>query len=639
MATVARVDREPSEQAVHASEEDSVRAILDELPVKLAIAASDGRIEHLNRAAREALGVGVETLRELGWQTAAPEFQAKIVADRWVSGVQSGEPFAAEQQYLCADGKYRWWRSDARPVKDRFGMVVRWYVALTDISTPGSFVFEAPPAGGAAEPYREILDVVPAILWCAAADGKLIYTNRLTKDYTGVTAEQLAKENFIFIHPDDVPNVSAAWWHSLATGEPYRAEHRMRGVDGTYKWFAVGANPVRDEKGRILKWFGCTLEIDELKTAQAALRQNEERLKLIVNTIPIAVWAAGADGKLTFNSDHVCKYFGMTAHDGSDWNRTRSVHPDDLDYVGRSWAKAVASGEPYRTRIRLRRADGVYRWFDSRADPLRDEHGNITGWYGANIDIDDSKKLEAEAREARRRLEQAARIATVAELSASIAHEIKQPLTAIVGNGHACQLWLSTDPPNSERARLLAERIIRDGMAAADIVERIRSLFKRAVPTMAVLDINGVIKDILEMLKDSAAKEGISVKAELATPLRPVRADRVQIQQVLSNLAQNAVDAMTAVVGRPKELVFRSHSSGEQTVVVEVCDRGCGLESTERVFESFFTTKPNGMGMGLAICRSIVEAHGGKLWASLNPSHGTTFSFSLPARLSITSDE
>jgi PAS domain S-box-containing protein len=631
MATVAIVDHEPAKQAVYASEQDSVRAILDELPVKLAIAASDGRIEHLNRAARDALGVSVEKLRELGWQSAVPPFQSKTVADRWRSGVESGEPFSGEYQYLCADGKYLWWRMDAQPVRDRAGTLVRWYVALTDISTPGSFAFEAPPAGGAADHYREILDVVPAILWCAGTDGKLIYTNRATRDYSGVTAEQLAKENFVFIHPDDVPHVSATWWHSLATGEPYRVESRMRAVDGTYKWSQVRANPAHDEQGRIKGWFGCTIDIDDLKTAQAALRQSEERLRLIVNTIPIAVWAAGPDGKLTFNSDHVCRYFGMTAHDGSDWNRTLSVHPDDLDYVSRTWANSVATGEPYRAQIRLRRADGVYRWFDSRADPLRDEHGHVTGWYGANIDIDDRKRLEAEAREARRRFEQAARIATVAELSASIAHEIKQPLTAIVGNGHACQMWLSTDPPNSERARLLAERIIRDGMAAADIVERIRSLFKRAVPTMAVLDVNGVIKDMLEMLKDSAGKEGISVKAELATPLRPVRADRVQIQQVLSNLAQNAVDAMAEVVGRPRELVFRSRSSDDHVVLVEVCDSGCGLESPERVFESFFTTKPNGMGMGLAICRSIIEAHGGKLRASANPTHGTTFSFTLPA--------
>src|SRR5215469_8036169 len=177
MATTAIFDQGPAGRAVEFSEE-SACAILEELPVKLAIAASDGRVEHLNRAARDALGVSAETLRELGWQSAVPAFQAKVVADRWLSGVQSGEPFTAEAQYLCADGKYRWWRSDAQPVKDRAGKVVRWYVALTDISTPGSFAFEAPPAGGAAEPYREILDVVPAVLWCAAADGKLVYTNR-----------------------------------------------------------------------------------------------------------------------------------------------------------------------------------------------------------------------------------------------------------------------------------------------------------------------------------------------------------------------------------------------------------------------------------------------------------------------------
>jgi hypothetical protein len=256
----------------------------------------------------------------------------------------------------------------------------------------------------------------------------------------------------------------------------------------------------------------------------------------------------------------------------------------------------------------------------------------MTRWYGLLIDIDERKNTEEALRSTQARLSRASQIAAVGELAASIAHEVNQPLSAVVANGHACLRWLLAQPPNLGKAHEAAERIVRDGKEAGEVVRRVRALFKRAAIERTPLNINEVISEVLRLLRGEPHRKGVAVETSLEEDLPLVVADRVQLQQLLLNLLSNGLDAMDGFVDRPKKLSIRSKTHCPDAVLVEVRDFGVGPANPDQVFDAFFTTKENGMGMGLAICRSIVEAHEGRLWASSEEAPGTTFSFTLPVK-------
>jgi signal transduction histidine kinase len=253
----------------------------------------------------------------------------------------------------------------------------------------------------------------------------------------------------------------------------------------------------------------------------------------------------------------------------------------------------------------------------------------VMQFFGLDVDIDDTEKLAETLRDAQEKLAQASRIAAVAELSASIAHELNQPLQAVIAHGRSCARWLSANPPNLDEARLSAEHVVRDGNAAADVVSRIRALFKHTTPEMVDLDINKLVLQVCTLMADDIQRNAISLETTLAEDVPKIPADAVQIQQVLVNLVRNAIEALAATAERPKLLLIRSHRDG-QRVVIDVEDRGTGIADFEKTFEPFFTTKQTGMGIGLAICRTIIEAHAGFIWAVSNETRGVTFSFSLP---------
>jgi C4-dicarboxylate-specific signal transduction histidine kinase len=311
------------------------------------------------------------------------------------------------------------------------------------------------------------------------------------------------------------------------------------------------------------------------------------------------------------------------------------VHPDEAAELLAAVRRSVATGEGYSMKYRLRGPEGVYRWVDTRAEPVRHRDGTIAQWYVVSLDVEDQMRAEdalleqqRELRMAQERLTRASQAASLAELSASIAHEVNQPLAAVVANAHACQRWLASDPPNLERAQTTVERIIRDANAAADVVGRIRALFKQNVSARSGSSLASVITDAKRWVSDLALRHGVMLEVRIEPGVPPVAIDQVQMQQVVINLMRNAVEAMAGSPGA-RTLSVRASADGN-VARIEVRDTGRGLEDANKVFDPFFTTKENGMGMGLAISRSIVESHGGRLWAEQNDDGGATFVFTLP---------
>lgn len=479
-------------------------------------------------------------------------------------------------------------------------------------------------------PFREMVDMMPALAWSSRSDGAADYFNRGWLEYTGLRADQALEWGWTAaIHPDDLESLLSHWRSVLATGGLAQIEARLRRSDGAYRWFLFRAQASPGGSGGDTRWFGTNIDIDDRKRAEVALAASESQLRLLVDTIPGLVSTMNANGDLETVNRQVVEYLGKSSSELQDWAFIGTVHQDDVAGVVARWRRSVATGEPYEIEHRIRRADGVFRWFHVRGVPLRDDAGHILRWYVLLTDVDDIRRTRLELDETREKLSRASRAATIAELSASIAHEINQPLAAIVTNGEAGKAWLANRPPEIERANASFERIVRDGHAAAEIVRNIKGLFKHAPPTKALSDLNHLLTETLRLAADDLREHGIVVSTSLADGLPAVAVDRTQIQHAVLNLVHNGIEAMQGIDDGARALAVRSGQKGRD-VVIEIADRGCGVAEPRVVFDPFFTTKSSGMGMGLAITRSIVEGHGGRISCTPN-GHGTTFTFTLPS--------
>jgi signal transduction histidine kinase len=437
--------------------------------------------------------------------------------------------------------------------------------------------------------------------------------------------------------------VTEVFTRCLATGESFAMRYRLRRWDGAYRWMSGRAEPLRDQDGNIVQWFGLCHDIDDQMNAEQALRRSERQLQQMIDAVPVRIWSITPEGgPIYFNKRYqdylrsVVANFDALDEQGIERFVQELIHPEDAAGVMRTLENCFQIGFGSVMRFRWREKDGIYRWAECRVEPRRDQDGKIAQWYGVSIDIDDEVRAQEALRRASDKLAQATQAASLAELSASIAHEVNQPLAAIVANSHACHRWLSADPPNVERAIVTAERITRDANAAADIVNRIRALFRHAPQARAQEDVNRLITEVCRLMANETATKKISIKTDLTANLPPLPLDRVQVQQVFLNLIRNGIEAMDEAVDGARALEIHSSRDGRDAIRIEVRDAGPGIKNSDRLFEPFFTTKEHGMGMGLAICRSIVESHGGRLWAEKNEPQGSTFIFTLPVRAEAT---
>lgn len=375
-----------------------------------------------------------------------------------------------------------------------------------------------------------------------------------------------------------------------------------------------------------------------LKNSRQSFKEIQElkdQLGLVMDTIPGFVWSALPDGSAEFLNAQWLEYTGLTLKEGLDWDNKIDIHPEDRARFMTEWTAALTRGKPLETEARLRRSDGKYRWLLIRAVPLRDAAGNVVKWYGTNIDIEDRKQAEEALHKSQAELAHITRVLTMGELTASIAHEINQPLAAIVNNANACLRWLAGDVPNIYEAREAAGRIVRDGTRAGEVITRIRAFLRKTEEAKTLLDINQSIQEVANLMSNAALRNGVNLKLDLAGEVPEVLGDRVQLQQVLLNLVMNGIEATVLLPRGSRELLISSCGAGESgQVTVGVTDSGGGINEQEmdKVFDAFYTTKPQGMGMGLAISRSIIENHGGRLRAiQKNGGTGTTFQFTLPS--------
>ncbi len=615
--------RTPVDVAVHpAQHELTFRQMVDGISALVAVLTPDGAVEFVNRQVLDYFGKTLEELKAWTSTDAVhPEDRAAAIAV-WTRSVETGQPYDIELRQRRADGIYRWFHVQGLPVRDAQGHIIRWCVLQTDIEDRK----HAEAAQHETErELRELVDNVPGMIAVANAQGHSEYVNKRAIDYLDTTIEEFRARPMDTVHPEDQELLRNEWLRCNASGQPLDLVHRVRRFDEVYRWVHVRGEPLLDDQGRIVRWYYVFTDIDDQRRAEEALRQSEQHLRLVVETIPALVARSTAQGRLEYVNRRVVDYLGKDLGEIG----IRALHPDDRRARGLKWRHAWKTGDPWEDTFRLRRADGAYRWFYGRFEPVLDPAGRVVCWYSVNIDINDTREMEEILRSTRRKLSAVMQVATVAELSASIAHEINQPLASVVTNAHAAQTWLSHDPPNLERAQATLERIVRDGHSAADVVSRIRALFKEAAPVKALVDMNQIVAEVLRVLSDELRDNNIIVETDLDGDVPMVEADHVHLQQTLINLVHNAAEAMHGVTDRAKALLVRSRRQGRE-LLIQVRDRGVGIQDVTVIFEPFFTTKESGMGMGLAICRSIVEAHGGRIWATANEDAGMTFSFTLP---------
>jgi len=611
-------------------------------------AYADGRLRFLNPKALDYIGVTAEEMSELSkiddhswWSKFVHPDDVEGCIERWRHSLATGEPIFEEQRVRRHDGTYRWLRDAAIASRDENGKIVAWFATTVDIDDQRKA--EA-ALRDSQNQLQRLIDTVPALIWCARPGGLPSYVNRQLMDWTGLAlqsdgaseADQFFTAILDTIHPEDREQWQTQLGESFVNGQGFALTYRQRRHDGVYRWIDGKAEPLRDADGKIVQWYGVCLDINDQVEAIESARRSENELRLLVDTVPSLIWLMKPDGMPYYFNKRFVEWAGPSLAnaicEGDSSVLADFVHPDDRVTVDSAVRRTIAAGEPLSHMGRLKRKDGQYRWMQSRVEPFRDESGNIIRWYGVNLDVDDEVRAQESLRRSDERLARALRAASLSELSVSIAHELNQPLQALVANSHAFKRWLDANPPNLERANRTAEWIVRDADAAAQVVGRIRALFGKAVFPRHKVDLNVLVTEVRDLIADKLVSDKVKIKLDLAKSLPATSADRVQLEQVLLNLLRNAAEAMQGLDPKDQIITVSTRVVDGDSIEVSVRDRGAGIIETDKIFEPFFTTKPDGMGMGLAICRSIMEAHQGKLKATSPKDGGAAVAFCLPIR-------
>jgi PAS domain S-box-containing protein len=750
-----------------------LQASLNVLPAYTWYAAPSGGLTFVNKRTADYLGLPKDHPLRFGiddgvqWDAHIPFLHPddqEGAREAWPVNIRTGEASEFSFRVRNAQGGYRWFLSRVEPLRASDGTLLLWVGVNLDIE---ELKCAEQALRDSEYKLRQIIDTVPSLFWSAGPDGEPTHVSQRLLDYSGMRLEDFEHGGWeAFVHPADFPETAKAFYHAIQTGTSYQAVHRLRrATDGEYRWHHARGEPLRDREGRIVQWYGLSVDIDEGKKAEDRLRRSEAYLAK-AQRLSHTGSAVYTETEIPYWSEEASRIFGFDPLQGipsreAVWQR---FHADDLDRVNETIARAVREKRSFGNEFRIIHPDGTIRhveaindpvfsasgelleivatgidvterkraeqalreseakfrdyaetasdWFweigpdykftlltdnafgSSPADrigtacwdhaldletepekwrlvraaldshqpfrdlvyhvlggngspmyvrasgkPVFDANGEFRGYRGTGTDVTGLRAAEAEARESEQRyreaqlqLAHANRVATMGQLTASITHEVNQPITAAVTYASAARRLLSAKPLDLREVDDVLSLIVKEGNRAGEVVGRIRALIKKAPVRKDAVEINDAILEIVALTRTEAANNNVSVRTQLAEGLPRVQGDRVQLQQVLLNLIINAIEAMRDVGEEERKLLISTRHEPDG-VSIEVRDSGPGFAAADldRVFEAFYSTKPSGVGLGLSICRSIIEAHDGRLWASPNVPRGAIFGFTAPA--------
>jgi PAS domain S-box-containing protein len=608
----------------------SQKELIETIPGLVWSALSDGSRDFHSRRFLEFTGFSAGDAAGDGWTAVLHPADRAAVVDKWRLTVATGEPFDVEARERCVSGEYRSMLVRAAPLRDDRGTIVKWYGSSIDIEDRR----RAEQALRESErQWREIFEHNPVMYFMVDADGTVLSVNAFGAAQLGYTVSELVGQSVlnIFFEEDRglIQRNVAICLEKL--GQSNSWEVRKVCKDGTVIWVRENAKAVRRADGRLIVLVACE-NITERRQIEDALRHSQMYLaeaQRIAHTGSFG-WRVST-GEMIW-SEETYRIFDCDRMIKPTLDLVlQRTHPEDRAFVRGSLDRATHADKDWEYERRLLMADGSIKHVRTLAHAVTDASGNRE-FVGAVMDITAIRRAEEQLQQVRAELARVARVTTLGELTAAIAHEVNQPLTGLVSSGNACLRWLTGETPNLEAARRAVGRMINDGIRAGEVTGRIRDLVRKSPPRNDCVNINDTIREGIALIGTEIQRNRISLHTELANDLPLIAGDRIQLQQVIINLIMNAIEAMSGMSQAQRELLVASAVDGANGVLVAVRDSGPGLDpkALDRLFDAFYTTKPEGMGMGLPISRTIIQAHGGRLWAAPNKPHGALFQFTLP---------
>ena len=481
--------------------------------------------------------------------------------------------------------------------------------------------------------FRTMADAAPVLIWMSAADKSVTFVNKAWLQFTGRSMERELGHGLVdIVHPEDVDRTRSAYSVAFEARKPFTANYRLRRYDGVYRFFTDSGVPRYGSRGDFRGYIGVCVDITDMIKQQKALHEFEERVTLAADAAQLGVWELNTETRELWVSDKTRELFQFPASGPVRYSDfSDRIHPEDRAMRDAAFKRAVETHSGYEIEYRACFPDGTVRWMHGRCQCVGDEEGRFTRLLGVSMDVTERKVAEAKAREAREEIDRLTRISLLGETTASIAHELNQPLSAIASNANAAKRFLDQNKLDSKTIREILEDVGSDARRAYDIIQGIRNTIKKGAAIRERINLNEVVNHVAHSIRPDAAIYSCEIDTALDQSLPEVEGDPVQLQQVLINLVTNAFDAMSTTPPQRRKVRIRTERK-DRTVALTVRDHGIGIQedAREKLFDQFFTTKRDGLGLGLAIVRSIIETHGGRITAENAAGGGARFRFILP---------